>query len=98
MKNIDSTGKPQHGFKSKHSTATAGMKLQSIIPRALNDNEYALMSTLDAHRCGEFKTDHQKTYHGLAQWHSLVSQQMVDKFIFYVSLTTEENWANDYQG
>ena len=51
----------------KHSTATAGMKLQSIIPRALNDNEYALMSTLDAHRCGEFKTDHQKTYHGLAQ-------------------------------
>ena len=47
LKNIDLTGKPQHGFKSNHSTATAGLKIQSVIARALNDGEYALMSTLD---------------------------------------------------
>ena len=47
LKNIDLTGKPQHGFKTKHSTATAGLKIQSVIARALNDGEYALMSTLD---------------------------------------------------
>ena len=47
IKNIDLTGKPQHGFKKKHSTSTAGIKLQSILARALNDNNYAIMATLD---------------------------------------------------
>jgi hypothetical protein len=45
--NIDLTGKPQHGFKSNHSTMTAGLKIQSVIARALNDDEYALMASLD---------------------------------------------------
>ena len=47
LKNVDLTGKSQHGFKTKHSTATAGLKIQSVIARALNEGEYALMSTLD---------------------------------------------------
>ena len=44
---IDLTGKPQHGFKKKTSTKTAGLKLQSILARALNDDNYAIMATLD---------------------------------------------------
>ena len=44
---IDLTGKPQHSFKAKHSTMTAGMQLQSVIARALDDDEYALMASLD---------------------------------------------------
>ena len=44
FKNVDLTGKSQHGFKAKHSTMTAGLKLQSVIARALDDDEYALMS------------------------------------------------------
>ena len=47
FKGIDLTGKSQHGFKTKHSTNTAGLKLQSILARALNGDEYALMATLD---------------------------------------------------
>ena len=47
LKNVDLTGKPQHGFKKKHSTNTAGLKIQSILARALNDGEYAIMASLD---------------------------------------------------
>jgi hypothetical protein len=47
FKGIDLTGKSQHGFKSNHSTTTAGLKLQSILARALDEDEYALMATLD---------------------------------------------------
>ena len=47
LKKIDLTGRQQHGFKCKHSTATAGLKIQSVIARALNEGDYALMSTLD---------------------------------------------------
>ena len=47
FKGIDLTGKSQHGFKSGHSTCTAGLKLQSMIARALDGGEYALMATLD---------------------------------------------------
>ena len=47
LKKLDLTGKPQHGFKKKHSTKTAGIKLQSILARALDDNNYAIMATLD---------------------------------------------------
>ena len=47
MKNLDLTGKSQHGFKAKHSTTTACMTLQSLIARALDGDEYALMATLD---------------------------------------------------
>ena len=47
LNNLDLTGKPQHGFKTKHSTTTASMILQSVIARALDGDEYALMATLD---------------------------------------------------
>ena len=45
--NIDLTGKPQHGFKPKHSTTTASLLLQSLLARATNDNKYAIMASLD---------------------------------------------------
>ena len=41
------TGKSQHGFKAKHSTMNAGIKQQSLIARALKDNKYAMMSSMD---------------------------------------------------
>ena len=47
LNNIDLTGKAQHGFKRKHSTTTAGLTLQSLLARALNDDNFALMSSLD---------------------------------------------------
>ena len=47
LNKIDLTGKPQHGFKNKHSTTTAGMQIQYLIARALDDDEYALMASLD---------------------------------------------------
>ena len=47
LNRIDLTGKSQHGFKRKHSTATAGLTIQSLIARALNDDNFALMASLD---------------------------------------------------
>ena len=44
---IDLTHKSQHGFKKNHSTLTAGLQLQSLIARALDDDMYALMASLD---------------------------------------------------
>ena len=44
---IDITGKSQHGFKPNHSTLTAGLKIQSLISRAVDDDMYALMASLD---------------------------------------------------
>ena len=43
----DLTGKPQHGFKQKRSTATAGLTLQSILTRALDSDKFAIMSCID---------------------------------------------------
>ena len=43
----DLTGKPQHGFKQNRSTATAGLTLQSILTRALDEDNYAVMSSID---------------------------------------------------
>ena len=45
--NVDLTGNAQHGFKKSRSTATAGLTLQAILSRALDRNEYAMMSSLD---------------------------------------------------
>ena len=45
--NIDLTGKSQHGFKPKHSTLTAGMQLQTLISKAVDEDMYALMASLD---------------------------------------------------
>ena len=41
------TGKQQHGFKRKKSTATAGALLQSLIARAADDNCYVVIASLD---------------------------------------------------
>ena len=45
--NLDLTGKSQHGFKRKHSTATAGLQIQSLIARATDGDMYSLMASLD---------------------------------------------------
>ena len=45
--NVDLTGKSQHGFKPKRSTLTAGLKIQSLLARAVNDDMSALMASLD---------------------------------------------------
>ena len=45
--NIDLTGKPEHGFKPKHSTTTASLLLQSLLARATDGNKYALIASLD---------------------------------------------------
>ena len=44
---LDLTGKQQHGFKRKKSTATAGALLQSLIARAADENWYVVMASLD---------------------------------------------------
>ena len=44
---IDLTGKPQHGFKQKRSTTTAPLTLQSLLAKALDGDNYALMASLD---------------------------------------------------
>ena len=44
---IDLTGKSQHGFKRKHSTATASLVVQSLIASALDEDKFALMASLD---------------------------------------------------
>ena len=47
LNKIDLSGKSQHGFKRKHSTTTAGLTIQTILARALNDDNYAIMASLD---------------------------------------------------
>ena len=44
---IDLTGKSQHGFKHKHSTATASLTIQSLLARAIDGDNFALMASLD---------------------------------------------------
>ena len=40
-------GKQQHGFVKGKSTATAGLLIQSMIARALDDNHLVLLASLD---------------------------------------------------
>ena len=47
VNNISLTGKPQHGFKKGHSTASLGLLIQSLLSNALDQNQYALMASLD---------------------------------------------------
>jgi hypothetical protein len=47
LANIDLTGKGQHGFKKNRGTASAGLLLQSLISRALDDDEFVLLASLD---------------------------------------------------
>ena len=44
---IDLTGANQHGFKKNHSTSTLTAKIQSLIARALDDDECVLLTSLD---------------------------------------------------
>ena len=37
---FDLTGKMQHGFKCNRSTVTAGLAIQSMISRAIDNDEY----------------------------------------------------------
>ena len=47
LNNIDLTGSQQHGFKKSRSTATLALQLQSLIARALDEDNYVLMSSID---------------------------------------------------
>ena len=47
LNNVDITGKQQHGFKKGKSTLTLGLKIQSLIARALDDDKFVLMASLD---------------------------------------------------
>jgi hypothetical protein len=44
---IDLTGVEQHGFKAQKSTASAGLIIQSIIARAVDSDNFALMASID---------------------------------------------------
>ena len=48
---IDLTHKSQHGFKKKHSTNTAGLLLQSILARALDDGKHCTNGVLGLEFC-----------------------------------------------
>ena len=45
--NIDITGEQQHGFKKNRSTITAGLTIQSIISRKMDEDNFVVMSSLD---------------------------------------------------
>ena len=45
--NVDITGKQQHGFKKCKSTTTLALQIQSLIARALDDDNYVLMASID---------------------------------------------------
>ena len=44
---INLAGKEQHGFTKGKSTATAGLVLQSLIARALDDDHLVLLASID---------------------------------------------------
>jgi hypothetical protein len=44
---VDITGKQQYGFKKNHSTLSLGIQIQSLIARALEDDNFVLMASLD---------------------------------------------------
>ena len=44
---MDITSKGQHGFKTGKSTNTAGLVVQSLIARALDEDNYALLASID---------------------------------------------------
>ena len=44
---MDLSNDCQHGFKKNRGTSTAGLQLQSLISRALDDDEFVAMASLD---------------------------------------------------
>ena len=47
LNKVDLTGKQQHGFKKAKGTCTAGLLLQSLIARGLDEGNYVAMASLD---------------------------------------------------
>ena len=47
LNEVNLAGKQQHGFVKGKSTATADLLIQSMIARALDDNEVVLLASLD---------------------------------------------------
>ena len=47
LNGTDITGKEQHGFKRNKSTSTLSLQLQSLIARALDEDKYAFMASID---------------------------------------------------
>ena len=45
--NIDLTGDSQHGFKQDRSTITTALNIQSIISRAIDENNFYVLASLD---------------------------------------------------
>ena len=44
---VDLSGVEQHGFKAQKSTASAALIIQSIIARAVDTDNFALMASID---------------------------------------------------
>jgi len=47
LNNVDLTHKNQHGFKKQKSTITASLSIQSKLAQLLENNNYAIMASLD---------------------------------------------------
>ena len=47
LNNVDITGVNQHGFKKNKSTSTLGIQIQSLIARALDEDNHAIMASID---------------------------------------------------
>jgi hypothetical protein len=47
LNNIDLRSPAQHGFKKMRGSATLSIEIQSMIIRALDNDEYVLLSSLD---------------------------------------------------
>ena len=47
LNDVDITGKQQHGFKKNKSTATLALQIQSLVARALDEDNYVLMASID---------------------------------------------------
>ena len=45
--NFDLTGESQHGFKAERSTITAALAIQSVIARAIDQDDYYVLGSLD---------------------------------------------------
>jgi hypothetical protein len=46
-KSVDLAGSNHHGFKKAHSASTFSAEIQSLIARALVDDKYAMLASLD---------------------------------------------------
>ena len=61
---VDLTGEGQHGFKKNRSTTTAGLSIQSKLARILDNNEFAVVASLDLSSAFDV-VDHELLFHRL---------------------------------